>query len=54
MRFVELNSGGLQIYILSWMYNSSVYFERVLAWTLVSCSIKILLEKGVYNIHLFV
>ena len=46
MRYVELNSGGLQISILSWIYNLSAYFERVLILTLVSCYIKILLERG--------
>ena len=30
MRYVELNSGGLQTSILSWMYILSVYVERVL------------------------
>ena len=46
MRYVELNSGGLQISVSSWMYNWSVYLERVYVLTLVSCSIKILLERG--------
>ena len=46
MKYVELNSEGLQISISSWMYNSSVYFERVLVLTLMSCSFKILLERG--------
>ena len=46
MRYVELNSGVLQISISSWMDNLSVYFECVLVLTLVSCSIKILLERG--------
>ena len=46
MRYVELNSGGLQISISSWIYNLSVYFERVLILTLVSCYFKILLERG--------
>ena len=54
MRYVELNSGSLQISIPSWMYNLSVYFERVLILTLVSCYIKILLERGVYIIYWFV
>ena len=43
MRYVELNSGGLQISILSYMYYLSIYLERVLILALVSCSIKILL-----------
>ena len=30
MRYVELNSGGLQTSISSWMYILSVYVERVL------------------------
>ena len=32
----------------------SVHFERVLVSTLVSCSFKILLERGVYIIYWFV
>ena len=43
MRYVELNSEGLQISISSWMNNLSVYFERVLV---LSCSVKTLLERG--------
>ena len=43
---VEFNSGGLQISISSWMHNLSVYFERLLVMTLVSCSIKGFLERG--------
>ena len=54
MRYIELNSGGLQISVLSWMYNLSVYFERVLILTLVSGSIKILLVRGVCFIYWFV
>ena len=46
MRYVNLNSEVLQLSILSWMINLSVYFECVLVLTLVSCSIKILLERG--------
>ena len=51
MRYVELNSGGLQISISSWMNNLSIYSERVLVLTLMSCSIMILLERGyiLYN-----
>ena len=49
MRYIELNFGGLQISVLSWMYNLSVFFfERVLILTLMSCITKILLEKGIY------
>ena len=54
MRYVELNSGVLQISIPSWMNNLSVYFECVLVLTLMSCPIRILLEKGVYVIYWFV
>ena len=54
MKYVELNSGNLQISISSWMYNLSGYFERVLILTLLSCYIKILLERGVYIIYWFV
>ena len=43
---LELNSDVLQISVSSWMNNLSVYFECVLVLTLVSCSIKILLERG--------
>ena len=46
MRYVELNSGGLQYSIPSWMNNLSVCFECVLVLTLVSCSIKIFLKSG--------
>ena len=53
MRYVNLNSGGLQISISSWMNNLSVYFELVLVLTLVSCSFKILLERGIYIIYCF-
>ena len=54
MRYVELNSGVLQISISSWMNNLSVHFECVLVLTLVHCSIKILLKRGVYIIYMFV
>ena len=54
MRYVELNSGVLQTSISSWMNNLSVYFECVLVLALVSCSIKILLERRVYIIYWFV
>ena len=54
MRYGELNSGVLKIYISSWMYNLSVYFERVLILTLVFCYINILLEREVYIIYWFV
>ena len=37
---------GLQISISSWMYSLPVYFKCVLILTLVSCSVKILLERG--------
>ena len=47
---VEFNSGGLQVSISSWMHNLSVYFKRVLVMNLVACSIKGLLERGIYYI----
>ena len=50
MRYVELNSGVLQISNSSWMNNLSIYFLGVLVLTLMSCSNKILLERGIYYI----
>ena len=46
MRYVELNSRVLQISVSSWMNNLSTFLECVLVLTLMSCSIKILLERG--------
>ena len=46
MRYVELNSGVLQISISSWMNNLSIYFLCGVVLTLMFCSIKILLERG--------
>ena len=54
MRYVELNSRGLQISVLYGMNNLSVNFECVLVLTSVSCLIKILLEWGIYIIYWFV
>ena len=54
MRYVELNWVFFQNSISSWMNNLLVYFECVLFLTLVSCSFKILLERGVYIIYWFV
>ena len=48
MRYVELNSGGLQTSISSWMKNLSVLFECVLNSNLVSCYNNILLERVIY------
>ena len=45
-----MNSGGLEVSILSWMCKLSTYFECVLVLTYVSYSIKILLERGIYVI----
>ena len=45
-----MNSGGLEVSILSWMCKLSTYFECVFVLTYVSYSTKILLERGIYVI----
>ena len=44
---VKMKSGSLKIFILSWMYDLSFYFEWVLILANRSYSIKILLERWV-------